>query len=90
MRKRFEMIVANSCLNRANPDELIFVFLGRDQAAPAAIRAWIAERLRLGLNQPGDPKLASADECARIMEVERTAWSNLGQGQDQAPRQDTL
>jgi hypothetical protein len=35
-----------SCLNKAKPFEMLFVLLGRDAAAPVAIRAWIrpAER----------------------------------------------
>jgi hypothetical protein len=50
---------------------MTFVLLGRDAAAPAAIRAWIVERIRLGKNQPGDEQIIEAEECARSMEAER-------------------
>jgi len=69
MRKRDEL--TDGCMAKALDDEMTFVLLGRDTAAPVAIRAWIAERIRTGKNQPGDPKLVEAEECARIMEAER-------------------
>jgi hypothetical protein len=73
MRKRDELADPASCLARAGDDEMVFVLLGRDPAAPAAIRAWIAERIRTGRNRPGDPQLAEAERCARAMEAERPA-----------------
>jgi hypothetical protein len=54
-------------MNRARDDELTFVLLGRDAAAPAAIRAWIAERIRLGKNRVGDVQLIDAEMCAQTM-----------------------
>lgn len=69
MIKRFEQIVPDSCFNRARNDEIIFVLLGRDAAAPATIRFWIAERIRLGKNRAGDLQVAEAEECAKRMEV---------------------
>lgn len=36
-----------------------------------AIRAWIAERLRLGKNTLGDEQIREAFECATLMELER-------------------
>lgn len=68
MRKRDEL--TSGCMAKANDDEMTFVLLGRDAAAPVAIRAWIAERIRSGKNQPGDPKIVEAMECAQIMERE--------------------
>lgn len=65
MRKRDELTDSNSCLNRARDDEWTFVLLGRDRAAPVAVRAWIAERLRLGKNQPGDVQIVEAEQWAR-------------------------
>lgn len=73
MLKRDEMANPDSCWNRAHDSERTFVLLGRDAAAPAAIRAWIDERIRLGKNQPGDAKLLEAAECARAMESDRAA-----------------
>jgi hypothetical protein len=75
MRKRDEL--ANGCMAKARDDEMTFVLLGRDFAAPAAIRFWIAERIRGGKNRPGDPKLVEAEECARTMEAERMAAERM-------------
>lgn len=71
MRKRDELTSPKACMVRAHDDEMTFVLLGRDAAAPATIRAWIAERVRLGKNQPGDPQLVEAEDCAATMEDER-------------------
>lgn len=68
MIKRDEEKRADSCFNRALPDEWLFVLLGRDAAAPATIRAWCAERIRLGKNEPGDAQVSEALECAAEME----------------------
>ena len=57
-------------MSRARDDEMSFVLLGRDVAAPAAIRAWIIERIRLGKNMPDDPQILEAKACARAMEIE--------------------
>lgn len=67
MRKLDEISNSGSCLNRALDNELVFVLLGRDKAAPAAIRAWIVERIRLGLNGENDPQLLEAERCADAM-----------------------
>jgi hypothetical protein len=70
MRKRDELTTPDSCLARARDDEMVFVLLGRDEDAPDTIRDWIARRIRRGKNQPGDPQMAEAERCARIMEME--------------------
>lgn len=70
MRKRDELTDPASCMSRARDDEMTFVLLGRDKAAPAAIRAWIMERLRLGKNQLDDAQIVEAQECIRVMECE--------------------
>lgn len=62
-----EVLDLGSCLNKAHDDELIFVLLGRDPAAPVAIEAWIAERLRLGKNKADDAQIAEALACALKM-----------------------
>jgi len=71
MLKRDEISDTASCLNKASDGERLFVLLARDPAAPVAIRAWIAERIRLGKNAPGDEQLREAFECAALMETER-------------------
>lgn len=70
MRKLNELANPNSCLGRAEDNEMLFVLMGRDIAAPVAIRAWIQERIRTGRNQPGDSQLEEAEQCARTMEAE--------------------
>jgi hypothetical protein len=71
MRKREELTNPASCLSRARDDEWVFVLLGRDVAAPAAVRAWIAERIRLGKNNPEDPQISDAVAWAEVVEVEQ-------------------
>ncbi len=71
MEKRHELTDPNSCINRARDNEMTFVLLGRDAAAPVAIRAWIVERIRLGKNKADDPQILEAAGCADRMELER-------------------
>lgn len=70
MRKFLELRHRESCLARAGDDEMLFVLLSRDKAAPATIRYWVSERCRTGLNCDNDPQIVEALECARIMELE--------------------
>ncbi len=72
MIKRDEIEDTESCFNRASDGERLFVLLARDPAAPAAIRAWVAERIRLGKNTVGDEQIREAYECANLMEMERS------------------
>ena len=74
MRKKDELSREHTCMRHAHPEEMVFVLLGRDPAAPIAIRAWIAERLRLGKNIDTDPQITEATECARVMEAEGRQW----------------
>jgi hypothetical protein len=64
MKKRDELLDLNSCLNKATSEELIFVLLGRDIAAPATVLFWARERVRLGKNKVTDPQIAEAVEWA--------------------------
>ena len=68
MRKRDELSHPESCLNKAADEELLFVLLGRDPAAPSAIRHWCRMRVELGLNAIGDPKIQDALACADAMD----------------------
>lgn len=61
--------------NKADDRERIFVLLARDKAAPTAIRAWIGERLRLGLNLPTDAQIQEANFCADAMEIDGNQFS---------------
>jgi hypothetical protein len=71
MLKRDELEDSNSCLSKAADSERLFVLLARDPAAPAAIRAWVAERIRLRKNTIGDDQIIEALDCANRMEHER-------------------
>lgn len=70
MKKIDEIRNPNSCLNKAGDFERIFVLLGRDPAAPVAIRAWINARINLRKNTPSDPQITEALEAALLMEKE--------------------
>lgn len=64
MIKSEEVAKPFSCFNKAKDNEMVFVLLGRDKAAPAAIRAWCLERVRLGKNKWGDFQITDALDCA--------------------------
>jgi len=49
--------------------------VSRDAAAPVAIRAWVAERLRLGKNTEADAQIVDALDCAEVMEKEFRLWT---------------
>jgi hypothetical protein len=74
MRKKDELTREHTCMKHAHPEEMVFVLLSRDAAAPVAIRAWVAERLRLGKNVEGDEQIVEARACAEIMENEGARW----------------
>jgi hypothetical protein len=74
MRKKDELSKPETCMSQAHPNEMVFVLLGRDAAAPTAIRAWVAERIRLGKNVESDAQIVEALECARTMETEGRQW----------------
>ena len=71
MRKRDELTDPRSCLSRARDDEWTFVLLGRDRAAPVAVRAWIEERIRLGKNQRDDPQIVEAEAWIKAVLAEQ-------------------
>lgn len=72
MIKREELSNPRSCMSRAADGEMTFVLLARDAAAPVAIRAWIAERIRIGKNQAsGDAQILEARRCANYMEQQK-------------------
>lgn len=71
MRKSDEIHNDNSCLNKAQSGEYLFVLLARDAAAPTAIMKWVEERLRLGLNRIDDAQIRGAVQCADAMENQR-------------------
>ena len=76
MRKRDETTRKHTCLAHAHPQEMVFVLLSRDAAAPVAIRVWVAERLRLGKNTESDEQIVEALACAKTMEIEGRLWAD--------------
>jgi hypothetical protein len=71
MRKKEELSNPKSCINKAKDNEMTFVLLGRDIAAPYAIREWVEKRIWEGKNKRNDPQIIEALQCASIMENER-------------------
>ena len=71
MLKRKELTDPRSCMSRADDDEMTFVLLGRDLAAPDTIRFWVERRIALGKNKADDPQIVEALECAAWMEQHR-------------------
>lgn len=70
MLKIDELNIPNSCLNKAEPLEVIFVLLARDVAAAATVRFWVSERIRLGKNTMNDDQITSALVTAECMDQE--------------------
>jgi len=66
--KREELTNPQSCMSRAEEDEMTFVLLARDKCAPAAIRAWVGYRVAMGKNEFSDPQIQEALACAMKME----------------------
>lgn len=77
MRKREELTNPNSCMSRAQDDEMTFVLLGRDPAAPVAIKAWAHERVRIGKNVRDDGQILEALQCAATMIAEQESAGTL-------------
>lgn len=70
MRKREEINDQSSCLNKAEPHEMLFVLLGRDPAAANTIRHWVCRRIEMGKNHADDPKMREALACADVIDEE--------------------
>lgn len=69
MIKTDELI--HGCMAKAHHDEMTFVLLARDIAAPATIRYWALERIKRGKNKSDDPQIIEAFACAKQMEEQR-------------------
>jgi len=77
MRKKDELSKEHTCMQHAHEEEMVFVLLSRDPASPVAIRAWVAERVRLGKNAETDAQIVEALECATVMETEGRKWADI-------------
>lgn len=71
MIKRRELEEPDSCLNKADFDEPLFVLLGRDASAKVAIQAWVDDRLKTGKNRPHDNQIIEAKLAIEKMEKYR-------------------
>jgi hypothetical protein len=71
VRKQFELTDPESCLNRSQNNEMIFILRGHDVAAPGVIRGWVMLRIAMGKNKLEDKQIQEALSCAAIMERER-------------------
>ena len=60
MKKIQEISDPNSCLNRASPDEFLFVLRSKDKAMADTIVFWAGLRIGMGLNKLWDPKIQEA------------------------------
>jgi len=68
MKKCDERAHERSCWNKAREDEILFIMMERDLAAPETIRFWVEKRIELGLNKRDDPQMQDALACANRME----------------------
>lgn len=68
MLKARELSDPSSCMSRAKSNEMTFVLLGRDIAAPWTIRFWVVLRLLFRKNRYRDPQIVEALACADYME----------------------
>lgn len=71
MIKTEELAAADSCLNKAADDEVLFVLRAKDPTAPDTIRSWAEKRVIMGLNKIDDAKIVDALACANSMETWR-------------------
>ena len=65
MIKSQEIIITNSCLNKAADDEPIFVLRGHDKLAPVVVRLWADLALLHGCS---GTKITEAMQLAHLMD----------------------
>jgi hypothetical protein len=69
MIKSRELVEPDSCFNKADESELMFVILERDIAAPRTIRYWAKQRIKLGKNKKTDEQIIDALATADLIEL---------------------
>lgn len=79
MLRREELLDPNSCLSKAQDDEMVFVILGRDPVAAPTIDYWVKARIAMGLNAENDPQMLAATTCADTMEQQSKLFPLLQQ-----------
>ncbi len=55
------------CYANAEPDEPMFVLLGRDPASSLLVTTWTKIRTESGIDLVGSPKILEAEACAEAM-----------------------
>lgn len=94
MRKKHEIARSDSCWNKATDDEILFVLLERDAAAPETIRFWARKRIELGLNKPDDIQIRNAMQTAMMIETSLSAhivtYHEASVDHNSPPREDPL
>lgn len=68
MLKKLELSTPTSCLNKAAPDEPVFVLRAKDALAAMTVRHWIT--MADGVHEPA--KLEEARKLAEVMESWRS------------------
>jgi hypothetical protein len=68
MTRLEELTNPNSCFNKADATELLFVLLEHDVAAPTTVRYWCTQRVKMGKNTWNDPQITEAMEWANTAE----------------------
>lgn len=58
---------AFDCFANAEPDEPMFVLLGRDPVAGLIVELWAHLRVEMGKDAPDDPMIVEAIECAKAL-----------------------
>lgn len=79
MLKRLELSEPMSCLNKAHPDEPVFVLRAKDPMAPMTLRHWAT--MAMGTHE--EAKRKSAMDLANEMEKYRA--KNFPQAAEAAP-----
>ena len=73
MRKKDERENPQSCFNRAEEDDFIFVLLDRDVATPGTIEDWANRRVSMGKNKESDKQIIMARHEAAMVRSELVA-----------------
>lgn len=80
-----ERIDPDSCWNKANDGEMVFVLLSRDRAAPWAVRVWCIVRVLIRKNRWRDAQIQEAWKSARVMRSQRLLKDALDRNSTPSP-----
>ena len=71
MTKKDELTSSKSCFNKSQSNEMLFVLRAHDSIAPKVIEYWAELRISSGKNDPDDPQIVDALQCAAIMRIQQ-------------------